>query len=611
MAGSTLSDTITVGITLGSAAYPSPLTITPTGAIAPSAYAVAGLYATISAGYVLNQGSVAGGVGRTGSAATMGGTGGVGVVLASGSLTNDALLTGGGGGTGGAGYTSLPATIVPGGYGGTGSAGVDLTGGSLINNGTIVGGIGGVGGATPDGITGDAGRGGIAGAGVDLIAGGLTNNGTIVGGAGGSEGFNGAEHGFDGNGGVGAYVVVGSLTNTGTIVGGSSYFGDGQGGVGVVFAGGGTLIDAGVIGGGGNAFNGFGTAIYFGTGASRLILDPGASLNGGVVADAAVSNVLELADTAAAGTIAGLGDSIIGFGTIAFDPGAAWFVTGNAAGIAAGQTIDGFTAGDMIELTGFVETGYAFASGGLILSGAGGAAATIGIQGAFTTSDFSVSSGGGNSVVELGVPCFAAGTRIAAEHGEVAVEDLVVGDKVRVLLGSAPAPIIWIGRRTVDCARHKKPAQVWPVRVRAGAFGPGRPHRDLFLSPDHAVYFNEVLIPVRYLLTGTSIAQVPVDAVTYFHLELSAHDVLLAEGVPAESYLETGDRANFVNRGGVVRHSPDFSSWMWEAYGCAKLIVAGAEVTAAQRVLAAIEEARHDVMPRAAESLPGAWCNRG
>jgi len=47
----------------------------------------------------------------------------------------------------------------------------------------------------------------------------------------------------------------------------------------------------------------------------------------------------------------------------------------------------------------------------------------------------------------------------------------------------------------VDCALHPQPKKVWPVRVSAEALGPGRPHVDLFLSPDHAVYVNEVLIP--------------------------------------------------------------------------------------------------------------------
>ena len=63
---------------------------------------------------------------------------------------------------------------------------------------------------------------------------------------------------------------------------------------------------------------------------------------------------------------------------------------------------------------------------------------------------------------------------------------------------------VWIGSRTIDCNRHPKPATVWPVRVSAGAFGAGRPVRDLYLSPDHAVFVNEVLVPVKLLIEGTS-----------------------------------------------------------------------------------------------------------
>ena len=70
---------------------------------------------------------------------------------------------------------------------------------------------------------------------------------------------------------------------------------------------------------------------------------------------------------------------------------------------------------------------------------------------------------------------------------------------------------------------------MWPVRVSAGAFGPGRPHSDLLLSPDHAVYVGEVLIPIKHLINGSTIVQVPMARVTYHHLELPAHDVLLAD----------------------------------------------------------------------------------
>ena len=120
-------------------------------------------------------------------------------------------------------------------------------------------------------------------------------------------------------------------------------------------------------------------------------------------------------------------------------------------------------------------------------------------------------------------------------YGEVAVENLRIGDFVRAELSAIAAPIIWIGRRHLNCARHAAPEKVWPVRVTAHAFGPGLPHRDLFLSPDHAVYVHEVLIPIKYLINGGMIVQEPCDEVTYFHIELDQHDVLVAEGLACES----------------------------------------------------------------------------
>ena len=184
------------------------------------------------------------------------------------------------------------------------------------------------------------------------------------------------------------------------------------------------------------------------------------------------------------------------------------------------------------------------------------------------------------------VACFAAGTRIAAERGEVAVEALRPGDLVRVLGDEGWAPVVWVGRRHVVCRHHPRPRTVWPVRVAAGALGPGRPERDVWLSPDHALFLQSVLIPVRYLIDGAMIAQVACEEVTYYHVELPRHAVLLAEGLAAESYLEAGDRGNFVNGGGVVALYPDFAALRWEAQGCAPLVVTGPEVEAARAMLA-------------------------
>ncbi|HEX5328245.1 MAG TPA: Hint domain-containing protein [Acetobacteraceae bacterium] len=66
-------------------------------------------------------------------------------------------------------------------------------------------------------------------------------------------------------------------------------------------------------------------------------------------------------------------------------------------------------------------------------------------------------------------------------------------------------------------------------------------------------------MPIRQLINGATIAQVPRDQVTYYHIELSRHDVLLAENLPAESYLDTGNRGMFENAGAPLILHPDFA----------------------------------------------------
>jgi hypothetical protein len=146
----------------------------------------------------------------------------------------------------------------------------------------------------------------------------------------------------------------------------------------------------------------------------------------------------------------------------------------------------------------------------------------------------------------------------------------------------ASGRIIWVGSRAVDCARHPKPETVWPVRISAGAFGENVPVRDLYLSPDHAVFVNDVLVPVKLLINGTSITQAKRNHVVYHHVELAQHDVVLAEGLPAETYLDTGDRAKF-SGGAVTTLHPDFTARTWEMAAAAPLIVTGRKLTAARR----------------------------
>jgi hypothetical protein len=99
--------------------------------------------------------------------------------------------------------------------------------------------------------------------------------------------------------------------------------------------------------------------------------------------------------------------------------------------------------------------------------------------------------------------------------------------------------------------------------------------RDLWLSPDHAVFANGVLIPVKFLINRTSIAQAPRDDVTYYHIQVTRHDVLLAEGLPVESYLGNGHRGEFASNGRTMAMHPGVSARAWELAGCAELVQSG------------------------------------
>ncbi len=212
-----------------------------------------------------------------------------------------------------------------------------------------------------------------------------------------------------------------------------------------------------------------------------------------------------------------------------------------------GQTVTGTVIGN--DVNDFLASGNAagfstnlyFANSAAQLPAAGGTAT---VAGAANSPDYTL-------------VCYVSGTLLRAwrdgREADVPVEQLAVGDLV-VTSSGGRRPVRWLGSRTVDCRRHLDPAAVQPVRIRAGAFGLGLPARDLRVSPGHSVCVDmvgEVLVPASALVNGATVARDDVEHVTYWHVELDSHDLLLAEGMPAESYLDMGNRT-FFGAGGVV-----------------------------------------------------------
>ena len=502
MSGSTITGTVSVGITLGAGNYLSPLTVTSTGNVYPGGAGTTGINIGFNGGYVLNEGTVSGGP-----------NGGIGVQMFTGTLVNKGYVTGG--------------------YSGSSGYGVEIFGGSVINDGTIV-----AGGAFDSAILQDGGvvvnNGVMIGNGRygdQINAGTLINYGTLKGGANHNNGL------FVGGGTVindsiiqGVSLDGGAFLNNGTVAGLESRYGA-------------TFTNAGYIGVGTN-----GDAVLFGTGASRLIIDPGASFGGGVIARGAASKqIIELASGNKTGTLSGVGVQFSGFGNIEIDTASSWVISGDLAGLTNGEVISGFGPRDTVILDGFSTSTYSFVTGaGLELSGSGGAV-TLDLTGSFQSSDFLVSNQGTDTVIVENALCFCAGTQIRTSRGDVPVESLKIGDFLKTF-GGNDKPIKWIGTTSYDghfiTGQHLK----LPICISRGAISPNVPVRDLWVSPGHGIYVEGVLVPAWRLVNGLSICQAErVDRVNYFNVEFEEHEIILAEGCPVESFLDCNSRNQFNN----------------------------------------------------------------
>jgi hypothetical protein len=245
-----------------------------------------------------------------------------------------------------------------------------------------------------------------------------------------------------------------------------------------------------------------------------------------------------------------------------------------AAGGFAAQ-IWGYEAGDEIRFNNLTVTADSIVGGNTLdIYGPGDT-----FEGALTfyTKDGTMPLGtDGMDAAAAQVVCFCKGTLIATHDGEVPVEKLQPGDRVLTLRGEARR-IVWIGTGRVATTRGQRDAAT-PVVVHKGALDDNVPHHDLRVTKGHSFYLGGALIPVEFLVNHRSIVwDDRAQEVEIFHIELETHDVLLANGAPAESYRDDGNRWLFRNANSGWELPPQVP--------CARVLTGGPVVDAVWRRL--------------------------
>ncbi|MGO9700162.1 MAG: Hint domain-containing protein [Xanthobacteraceae bacterium] len=279
-------------------------------------------------------------------------------------------------------------------------------------------------------------------------------------------------------------------------------------------------------------------------------------------------------------------------GSVDFEGGGTLQIDGSQApGLLLGGTaLYNFKPGDMIDLTGVdystPNTAFVNESDQLQIT-EGGNTYEIQLTGDFTGDTFHLAadnggSGPGTEITET--PCYCPGTLIATPRGEQRVEELKIGDEVMTASGAA-RPIKWIGKRSYRGRFVMGRKDILPVCIKAGALEDNVPKRDLWISPNHAMYLDGVLIEAKDLVNGVSVVQAQsVESIEYFHVELETHDVIIAEGALAESFIDDDSRFLFHNAREYRALYPAAVTTI--AQYCARRLQEGYEVEAVRRHIA-------------------------
>ncbi len=196
-----------------------------------------------------------------------------------------------------------------------------------------------------------------------------------------------------------------------------------------------------------------------------------------------------------------------------------------------------------------------------------GKTVTLTIPGVETTGFDMVNDNQGGTIIT----CFLSGSMISTSDGDIAVEDIQIGDQVVAFDWESNTditrPVVWVGKAhaTVRAGLPDDEAG-YPVRILKDAIADGVPNKDMLITPEHCLFFEDKFVPVRMLVNGVSIFyDKPMTSYDYYHVETAQHSVITADGMLTESYLDTGNRRSFRQEGKVATLCGAVRNWAEDA----------------------------------------------
>ncbi|ANA13886.1 Hint domain-containing protein [Acetobacter oryzifermentans] len=154
--------------------------------------------------------------------------------------------------------------------------------------------------------------------------------------------------------------------------------------------------------------------------------------------------------------------------------------------------------------------------------------------------------------------CFLSGSMIRTPEGDVAVENLQIGDRVVALdwknNKEASHRVAWVGKAHATVRPELSDDEAgYPVRILKDAIAQGVPYKDMLITPEHCLFFEGKFVPARMLVNGVSIFyDKSITSYDYYHVETEQHSVITADGMLTESYLDTGNRSSFRQEGKIA-----------------------------------------------------------